>query len=69
MRWRGRIRDVQVDNIRDFLEIRSMDKVPNVREKRDVRSGEGSGRKDYEGVLRLFGHVERNKNDRIAKRV
>ena len=58
----------QMDNLRDLLGIRRMDKV------RKARIRELCGitkwvdeRVDF--VLRWFGHVERMENDRIAKSV
>ena len=57
---------VQMDNLRGFLGIRRMDRIPNaqIRELCGVRKG--LAERIAEGVLRWFGHVER---DRIARRV
>ena len=46
-----------------------MDKVPNARIKQLCGVMKSVGEKIYESVLRLFEHVERMENDRIAKRV
>ena len=46
-----------------------MDKVPNTRIKQLCGVTKGLDEKIAEGVLRWFAHVERMKNDRIAKRV
>ena len=63
------MRAVQRENLRGFLGIRRIDTVPNkrIRELCGVRKGL-DGRID-EGVLRWFGHVERMKRDKIAKRL
>ena len=63
------IKVVQMDNLRDLLGIRRMDKFPNVRirELRGVTNGVDT--RIDEGVFWLFGHVERIENDGIAKRV
>ena len=66
---RSRIRAIQTDNLRGLLDIKSMDRVPHARIKEFVRIDEGVNKKIAEDILRWFGHVERMKNDRIAKRV
>ena len=66
---KSKIRTVQMDNVRSFLGIRIMDKVPNTRIKELCGVTKGLDEKVDEGVLRWFGHVERMENDRIAKRV
>ena len=58
-----------MDNVRSFLGIRRMDKVPNTRIKELCGVTKGLDEKVDEGVLRWYGHVERMENDRIAKRV
>ena len=65
---RSRIRAVQMDNLRDLLGIRRMDKVPNARI-RKCEVMKGMDKKIDEVVLQWSGHVERIENDRIAKRV
>ena len=66
---RSRISVVQMDNLRDLLGIKRMDKVPNVwvRELCKVKKGV-DGRID-EGILWWFSHVHRMENDKIAKGV
>ena len=59
---RSIIRTVHMDNVRGWLGIKRMDRVPNAR----VR--ELCGVID-ECVIWWFGHVERMENDKIAKRV
>ena len=56
-----------MDNLRDLLCIRRMDKVPNARIMHLCGVMKGVGEKIDEGVLRWFGHVERMQNDRIAE--
>ena len=59
----SRIRAVQINNLKDLVEIRRIDKYPNAQIKRWV---EGL----IKGVvLWWFAHAERMKNDRIARRV
>ena len=57
-----------MDNLRGLLDIRKIDKVSNarIRELCGVTKGVDEGMD--KGVLRWFGHMERMKNDRIAKR-
>ena len=66
---RSRIWAVQMDNLRGFLDIRRMDKVPNalIRELCGVRKG--LNERSDEGILQWFGHVERMEKDRITKKV
>ena len=66
---RSRIRDVEMDNFRDLLGIRRMDRVPNARIKELCGMTKGVDERIYEHILHLFSHVERMKNDRIAKKV
>ena len=65
---RSRIRAVLMNNRRGLMGIRRMDKVRNawIRELCEVTKGVDE--RIDEGVLRLFGHVERMKNDRIPNR-
>ena len=56
---RSRIRDVEMDNLRDFLGIRMMNRVPNARVRELCGVRKGLDERIDEGVLRLFGHVER----------
>ena len=58
-----------MDNIGGLLGIRRMDKVPNARIRQLYGVTKGVDEKIDEIILRWFGHVERMKNDRIAKRV
>ena len=60
-----RIRIMQMDNLRGFLGIRRMDRVPNVR----IRESCGEDERIEKSIFRWFGHIERMENDRIAKRV
>ena len=46
-----------------------MDKIPNARIRELCGVTKGGDERINEGVLRWFGHVERMKNDRIAKMV
>ena len=65
---RFRIRAVQMDNLRNLLGIRRMNRVPNAR----IRELCRVTKRVYEridGVLRWFGHRKRMENDRYAKRV
>ena len=66
---RSRIRAVQMGNLRGRLGIRKMNKVPNTRIRQLCRMKKGVVKRIGEGVLRLFGHVERMENDRSAKSV
>ena len=68
-RERSRIRAVQMDNLRTFLGIRRMDKVPNARIRELCGATKEVEERVDEGVLRWLGHVERMENDRIAMRV
>ena len=54
-----------MDNLRDLLGIRRSYRVSNAR----VRELCGVAIWVDESVLRLFDHIERTENDRIAKRV
>ena len=58
-----------MDNLRGFLSIRRMDRVPNacIRELCGVKKGVNKA--INEGVLRWFGHVERMENVLLGKRV
>ena len=58
-----------VDNLRGLLGIRRMDKVPNARIRQLCEVRKAEDEKNDEGILPWFNHVERMKNDRIAKRV
>ena len=55
------IRAVQMDNFRRLVSLRKMDKVPNVR----IRELCGVTKV----LMKVFSHVERMENDKIAKRV
>ena len=57
---------VQIDNLRDLLGIRRMDRVPNtwIRELCGVVNGVDE---KIDGVLQWFGLVERIEKDRISK--
>ena len=65
----SRIRAVQMDNFRDLLGMRRMDKIPNARIRQLGGVTKGVDEKIDEDVLRWFGHVERMENARIAMRV
>ena len=66
---RSRIRAVHMDNLRGFLGIRRMDKVPNARINELCGVKKVLDESIDEGVLRWLGHVEKVESDRIAKRV
>ena len=61
---------VQMDNLKGLLGIKRMDKVPNtpIRQLCGVTKGVVEKIDEGEGVHRWFGHVEKTKNDSIAKR-
>ena len=63
------VRAVQMDNLRELLGIRRMDRVPNARIRKLCGVKEGLDERIYESVLRWFAHVERMERDKIAKRV
>ena len=56
-----------MDNLKGFLCIRRMDKVPNAQIRELCRVTKGVDERIDVGVLQLFGHVERMENDMIAK--
>ena len=66
---RSRIRILQMDNLRGLLGIRRMNNVPIAWNFQLCGVTKNVDEKIDEGVLRWFSHVERMKNDRIAKRV
>ena len=66
---RSRIMAVQMNNLRGLLGIKMMDRVPNVHIRESYRMTKGLDERIDEGVLRWFDHVEKMKNDRIAKRI
>ena len=66
---RARIMDVQMDKHRGLLGIMRMDRFMNARIKELCRVTKGVDERVDEGVLRWFGHVERMKSYRFAKRV
>ena len=57
-----------MDNLKDLLGIRRMDKVPNARIT-ELCSDKREDEKIVESVLRWFGHDERIEKDRIARGV
>ena len=63
------MRALQIDNLRELLGIRRMDRIPNagIRELNGVR--EGLDERIDEGILRRFSSVERMERDRIAERI
>ena len=65
---RSSIRVVQMNNIRGKLGVRRMDRIPNSRIRELYGVTKEIGERIDEDVLRWFGHMERRKNDRIAKR-
>ena len=54
-----------MDNLRSLR----LDKFPNARINQLCGVRKGADKKIDEGILRWFSHVERMKNERIAKRV
>ena len=56
-------------NLRGWLGIIRMDRIPNSRIKELCRAKKDLGERINEGVIRLFGHAERVEDDRFAKRV
>ena len=58
---------MQMDNLRYLLGIRRMVKFLNARIRQLRGVTKGVDEKINEDVLRLFGHLERIENDRIAK--
>ena len=66
---RSRIRAVHMDNLKGFLGIRRMYRVPNARIRDLFGVTKGVDERIDEGVLWWLGHVERIENDRTAKRV
>ena len=58
-----------MDNLRGFLGIKRMDKVPNARIRQLYGVTKGVNERIDEGVLRWFGHVERMEKGMIAERV
>ena len=65
---RSRIRATQMGSLRGLVDIRRMDRVPNVRIRELCGVKKGLDERIDEGVLRWFGHVERMERDRIVKR-
>ena len=61
------IRAIKMDNLRDLLGIRRVDKVPNARIRKLCGVTKGVDEMIDEGVLRWFGHVEKMEKERIAK--
>ena len=66
---RSRIRAVKMDNIRGFLGIRRMNRVPNAQTRELCGVKKELDDRIDEGVFWCVGHVERRESDRIAKRV
>ena len=66
---RCRVRTLQMDNLRELLGIRTIDRVPNARIRELCGVMKDLDERNDEGVLRWFDHVERIEKDRIAKRV
>ena len=58
-----------MDNLRGFLGIRRMDRVPNARIMESFGVTKGVDERIGEGVLWWFGQVERMEKEMIAKRV
>ena len=73
MKWKdkekSRIRIVQMDNLRDLLGIRKMDKVPNAQVKELCGVTKGMDERIDEGILRWFGPGDKMENYMIVKRV
>ena len=57
-----------MDNLRGFLNIMRMYRVPNARIRELYGVTKGVDERIDEGVLRWFDHVERMEKERIAKR-
>ena len=66
---RSRIRAVLMDNLRDLLGIRRIDRILNAEIRELCRVSKWVNERIDEGVLWFFSSVERMENDRIAKRV
>ena len=66
---RSRIRAVHIDNLKGFLGIRRMYRVPNARIRDLFGVTKGVDERIDEGVLWWLGREERIENDRTAKRV
>ena len=64
---RSKIRAVQMDNLRGLLGITRIDRVTNAWIRELCRVIKRVGERIV--VLRWFGHMERIKKDRIAKRI
>ena len=64
-----RVRCKQMDNLKGLLGISKMDRVPNARIRELCGVTKGVDERIDEGVLQLFGQVERMERDRITKRV
>ena len=58
-----------MDSLRGLLGINMIDRAPNARISDLCGLKKGLDERIDEGVLKWFGHVERMKNERIAKRV
>ena len=58
-----------MDNPRGLLGIRRMDRFQNAWIRELCRVMKGIVKRIDKGVLLWFGHVEKIKNDRIAKRI
>ena len=66
---RSRIRVVHMENLRDLLRIRKMNRVPSSRIRELYGVTKRMEERIDEGVLRWLSHVERMEKDSIAKRV
>ena len=66
---RSRISVVQMDDLRSLLGIIRMDQGPNVRIRELCRVTKGVDERIDKSVLLWLSHVERMKNNRIAKNV
>ena len=66
---RSRVRAVQMKNLRELLNIRKIDRVPNARTRELCGVRKGLDEMIDEGVIRWFGHVERVKRYMITNRV
>ena len=65
---RKRMEAVEMNCLRNICGLRRIDRVPNVEIRRLEKIVSVSQRID-QGVLRWFGHVERMRDERMAKRV
>ena len=56
-----------MENLRELLGIRRMDRVPNARVRELCGVRKGLGERIDEGILWWFSHVERMERDKITR--